>query len=83
MQKCQKAQESWMLTKSLFSLGFKLKQQSQQTTYIAPLILVPCTGLTCRSDPKIDWYLSCTAVAGGGAPSCLRIAAQLFPKQNK
>lgn len=37
----------------------------------------PCPGLS-RTDPCIDRYLGRTAVSGGGAPSRLRIAAELF-----
>ncbi|KAF7312426.1 hypothetical protein MIND_00256100 [Mycena indigotica] len=39
---------------------------------------LPCPGLTCESNPKIARYLMRTSASGGGAPSRLRIALDLF-----
>ncbi|KAJ6504529.1 hypothetical protein DFH09DRAFT_943717 [Mycena vulgaris] len=80
--KCKKCAGS--STQSLFSLGFtKLPTttSSSTTVSIPPprcTIPLPCPGLTRESDTEIATYIARTSVTGGGAPSRVRLAMDLF-----
>ncbi|KAJ7032518.1 hypothetical protein C8F04DRAFT_958759 [Mycena alexandri] len=75
--KCIKNRERGLLTKSLFTLGFK---KLPRATAVATVLQtpLPCPGLTRESNEEIATYLARTAVAGGGAPSRSRLALELF-----
>ncbi len=76
-KKCLKNRSTGLATRSLFSLGFG-KSLSMPELDLHGTLPFPCSGLLRETDPRVDRYMSRTSSTGGGAPSRLSIAKDLF-----
>jgi len=76
-KKCLKNCSTGLTTCSLLSLGFS-KSLGIPALPLHGTRSFPCPGLLCETDPCVDRYMSRTSSTGGGAPSHLSIAKDLF-----
>lgn len=78
-KKCRRHQEGSTHSSSLLQHGFFKRPSSTPAPSSQPAVVsVPCPGLTSDRDVRIRRYLSRSAAAGGGAPSRIRLAAEMF-----
>ncbi|KAF8219154.1 hypothetical protein L208DRAFT_1383096 [Tricholoma matsutake] len=78
-QRCQKRCLQGLISTSLFQF---FKTKPALVIKQIPSVNVPCPGLTCNSDCKIDQYLCRVSGSGGGAPLHAKIALELWPSES-
>lgn len=79
---CQKSRNSGWIATSLSRFGFKVVPKPELIPSPKPLMVsVPCPGLTRSANPKVNQYLSRTAMPGGGARSKLALSLLVFGRK--